>query len=113
VLQKGKIFSTTGEVLISSFEVKGKTSGATWQVNSYGKTGASFTLQWTFPLKIAEIISGYSKEMYRDKINLNQKSHVPLRHFNRKWVWLEVWDVAANGAFIQTIWLKQEQIILK
>ena len=51
--------------------------------------------------------------VYRDRINLDDtrpfgeqvfKRTVNLK--GRKWVRLEVWDSAVNGAFTQAIWLK-------
>jgi hypothetical protein len=98
VLRKGDFFSTTGEVLIPWFRV-----GA----------GVSFKVRWTFPLNFAEIISGDGEHIYRDRINLDhtraygeQTIFKTLDLSGRKWVRLEVWDVAADGAFTQTVWLR-------
>jgi hypothetical protein len=113
VLQKGKFFSSTGEVLIPSFSVNNKGVGDTASLGKNGKADISFHLQWTFPLSFAEIISGDETTVYRHKIRLdettafNEKTiHLPLNLSGRKWVRLEVWDVAANGAFTQTVWLQ-------
>ena len=113
VLQKGKFFSTTGEVLIPSFNVNNKGAGETVLLNKNGNTVISFKLLWTFPLQFAEIISGDGSNVFRQKINLDatlpfgdKTIHFPIDLANRKWVRLEVWDVAANGAFTQTVWLK-------
>jgi hypothetical protein len=98
-LRRGRFFSTTGEVLIPSFTVEG------------GK--AVFTVEWTFPLQFAELVSGDGDKVYRDRIPLNntaafgrQTFRLPLDLSHRRWVRLEVWDVAVNGAFTQTIRLK-------
>jgi hypothetical protein len=111
-LQNGKFFSTTGEVLIPSFTVNNKTVSDTALLNN-GKADISFKVQWTFPLQFAEIISGDGTTVYRDKINLDttlpfgeQTIRLQLNLPGRKWMRLEVWDVAVNGAFTQTIWLK-------
>jgi hypothetical protein len=113
VLQKGKFFSSTGEVLIPSFTVNNKGAGDTVLLKKDGKANISFKLNWTFPLQFAEIISGDGKNIFRHKINLNttlpfgeQIVRLPLDLTDRKWVRLEVWDVAANGAFTQTVWLQ-------
>lgn len=113
VLQQGKFFSTTGEVLIPSFTVNGKSSGATASLANTGIATVLFDLQWTFPLNFAEIISGDGVQVYRQKIDLNNTLSFGKQHFRqqvdlkgRKWVRLEVWDVAANGAFTQTTWLQ-------
>jgi hypothetical protein len=98
-LRKGAFFSSTGEVLIPSFNVEG------------GK--AAFTVEWTFPLQFAELVSGDGEKVYRQRVDLSdtgafgQKTfHVPFDRRGRKWVRLEVWDVAADGAFTQTVWLR-------
>ena len=111
-LQTGNFFSTTGEVLIPSFTVNNAEAGDT-TVLMNGTANISFTLQWTFPLEFAEIISGDGKDVFRHKINLDttisfgqKKIMLPLELSNRKWVRLEAWDIAANGAFTQTVWLR-------
>ena len=112
-LQQGRFFSTTGEVLIPSFSVDSKTSGETLQLAKTGKAVISFNITWTFPLNFAEIISGDGKEVYRHRIDLNktisfgkQTIRETIDLTGRKWVRLEVWDVAANGCLTQTVWLK-------
>ncbi len=112
-LQEGKFFSTTGEVLIPSFTVNKKESGDTAVLDANGKANISFDLRWTFPLQFAEIISGDGNKVYRHKINLDHTVAFGKNNFevsldlqNRKWVRLEVWDIAVNGAFTQTVWLK-------
>ncbi len=98
-LQQGKFFSSTGEVLIPEFTVDGK------------KSNITFKLKWTFPMNYAEIISGDGEKVYRERITLNNTHSFGEQTFNRsvdltgrKWVRLEAWDVAANGAFTQAVW---------
>ncbi len=69
-------------------------------------------IQWIFPLQFPETISGDGTNVYMHKINLNatlafgqQKIRLPINLTNRKWVRLEAWDIAANGAFTQTVWI--------
>jgi hypothetical protein len=64
-------------------------------------------------MNYAEIISGDDNKVYRERISLHntnsfgeQAFNIPLDLTGRKWVRLEAWDVAANGAFTQTIWLR-------
>jgi hypothetical protein len=102
ILQKGDFFSTTGEVLIPSFNLSPSGDSST----------VSFTLQWTFPMNFAEIISGDGNKVYRHRINLDSTVSFGKRDFSvnmktagLKWVRLEAWDAAANGAFTQTVWL--------
>ena len=113
VLQQGRFFSTTGEVLIPSFSVDGKTAGETATLSKTEKALVSFDAQWTFPLNFAEIISGDGNKVYRERIDFSSTSsfgrqsiHKSLDLTGRKWVRLEVWDIAANGAFTQTVYLQ-------
>jgi hypothetical protein len=113
VLQQGRFFSTTGEVLITDFKVNGHRSGSTTQLPVNGKCIVSFKADWTFPLNFAEIVSGDGKRVYRKRINLDytkafgvQTFNVPVDMKDRTWARLEIWDVAINGAFTQTVWFK-------
>ncbi|UII19930.1 hypothetical protein [Fulvivirga ligni] len=113
-MSTGDFFSTTGEVLIPSFTVNGKSSGETITVKQGEELQVKFNLQWTFPLNFAEIISGDGEKVYRERIDLNGTSAFGADDFSksialpgRTWVRLEVWDVAGNGAFTQSIYLKK------
>jgi hypothetical protein len=112
-LQHGKFFSTTGEVLIPQYRVNNKSSGDTAVLAPNGDATISFDLQWTFPMQFAEIISGDGEKVYRHTIHLDKTTAFGKKSFSerlnlkgRKWVRLEAWDAAVNGAFTQTIWLK-------
>ncbi|MBE7170215.1 MAG: hypothetical protein INR73_06475 [Williamsia sp.] len=113
VLSQGRFFSTTGEVLIPLFNVNGKGSGETAQADAAGNVRIKLALNWTMPLNFAEIISGDGNQVYRKRINLdntlpfgNQTFTLTENMKNRKWLRVEVWDAAANGAFTQTVWLE-------
>ncbi|MBI3878487.1 MAG: hypothetical protein HY301_00275, partial [Verrucomicrobia bacterium] len=110
-LRHGKFFTTTGEVLIKKFTVGGKGSGET--LKSATRPELRVELDWTFPLKFAEVISGDGTKVYRERIELADTSAFSQRTLTltpelrgRKWVRFEVWDVAANGAFTQPVWLE-------
>jgi hypothetical protein len=111
-LQQGKFFSSTGEVLIPEFTVDGISTGEEVFIGAK-KSTITFKLKWTFPMNYAEIISGDGEKVYRERITLNDTHSFGEQTFNksvdltgRKWVRLEAWDVAANGAFTQTVWIK-------
>lgn len=111
-IEKGKFFSGTGEILLPSFTVNGKGSGETVQLNSSGKASIVLDIKWTFPLNFGLIIYGDGKKVYQTKINLDytkafgsHKFTFPVNLKNMKWVRVEVWDVAVNGAFTQSVWL--------
>jgi hypothetical protein len=113
-MKHGKFFTTTGEVLLPVFKVNGKTSNQTLMLDESGNATVQLGIDWTFPLNFAEIISGDGKNVYRDRINLDTTKAFGKEFFtfntnlkNRKWVRVEVWDVAANGAFTQSVWINK------
>jgi hypothetical protein len=110
-LRGGEFFTTTGEILIPEFTVAGRRSGQTLaSVPDAPVLEAS--LEWTFPLAFAEIVSGDGNKVYRERIDLSEGEsfgtrtlRVPVKLSGRTWVRLEVWDIAANGAFTQPVWI--------
>ncbi len=113
VMRSGKFFVTTGEILLPTFKVNGVGTGETTQLDAKGTVEISFDATWTFPLNRAEIISGDGKQVFREIIDLKDRKAFGQESFKfspilkgRKWVRLEVWDAAANGAFTQIVWLK-------
>jgi len=112
-MRKGKFFVTTGEVLIPAFKVNNAAAGETARPDAKGNVEINLDAKWTFPLNRAEVISGDGKDVFRDMINLNDTQAFGQKSFKftqnlkgRKWLRVEVWDVAANGAFTQIIWLE-------
>ncbi len=113
-LRQGKFFVTTGEVLLTEFTVAGKPSGATIRLPDDGRPALKISLDWTFPMRFAEIISGDGSKVYRERIDLSDTPafssrtltlHPDLR--GRTWVRVEAWDVAADGAFSQPVWIEK------
>ena len=114
VLRGGRFFVTTGEVLVPSFTLIGKRSGEVLQLLADGMAVLEADLEWTFSLEFAEVISGDGKGVSRDRIALEntgpfgtRKLRIPLKLADRKWVRLEVWDIASNGAFTQPVWIEE------
>ncbi len=113
VMQKGKFFVSTGEVLIPTFNINGKGAGETLKIDQTGKVMVNMQLNWTFPLSFVEIVSGDGAKVYRNRINLNATQAFGKKDFSwpinlkgRKWVRVEAWDIATNGAFTQMVWLE-------
>lgn len=111
-MQHGRFFGSTGEVLMPLLKVNGHTSGDSLQLPANGITTIDLKLQWTFPMNFVEIISGDGEKVYREEIALTDTEAFGEKSFRftsklagRKWVRVEAWDVAANGAFSQTFWL--------
>lgn len=112
-LQHGRFFVTTGEVLITEFAVGGCQSGERLELGRQHTAELRVTLEWTFPLKFAEVISGDGEHVYRERIDLADTEAFGRRTLvlhprlaSRKWVRFEAWDVAVNGAFTQPVWLR-------
>ncbi len=112
-MQQGKFFVSTGEVLLPAFTVNGKKSGETVKLPASGKTTIALDVNWTFPLTFAEIISGDGNQVFREKIDLQKTEAFGKQNFKfntnlkgKKWVRVEVWDAAVNGAFTQQVWLE-------
>jgi len=99
-------------VLIPEFTVGGRQSGQTLDLVRNAKPVLEASLEWTFPLAFAEIISGDGQKAFRQHIDLTdtesfgtRKLRLPVNLKGRAWVRFETWDIAANGAFTQPVWL--------
>jgi len=112
-LRGGRFFTTTGEVLIPDFTIDGARSG---EEAAFGRNAVvRAKIEWTFPPAFAEIVSGDGDKVHRDRIDLTGsppfgsrtiEKRVDLR--GRKWARIEVWDVAANGAYTPPVFLKSK-----
>ena len=94
----GRFFATTGEVVIPQCALRN------------GRVEAE--LEWTFPLAFAELISGDGAKVHRQRVDLTDTEafgrrlvNIPVEQPNARWVRLEVWDMARNGAFTPPIFL--------
>ncbi len=112
-LRHGRFFVTTGEVLLKEFSVGGQASGTTLKLPSDGRAQVKLSLDWTFPMNFAEVISGDGQKVYRERIDLTGSHEFDQRTLShpvdlkgRKWVRVEAWDIAANGTFSQPVWIE-------
>lgn len=112
-LRKGAFFVTTGEVLIPEFTVNGRRSGERLSLDDEEPATIELDLQWTFPLAYAEVISGDGQTTKRQKVDLSsttsfgkERITIPVDVSGQKWVRVEVWDIATNGAFTQPVWIE-------
>ncbi len=111
-LRGGRFFVTTGEVLIPEFTVDGRRSGQTLTVAD-GKTARiRLDVEWTFPLAYADVISGDGRGTRRVRVDLSRTGSfgkdaldINADLAGQRWVRVEVWDIATNGAFTQPVWL--------
>lgn len=98
---KGDYFISTGEVVIPDAKLSGE-----------GDTlSASATVDYTFPLRMAEIVWGDGTATHRKIIpleNTRQFGHTAFTWTAEakgwKWARLAVWDVAGDGAFTNPVW---------
>jgi hypothetical protein len=80
-----------------------------------GKLTIEASLEWTYPLSHLAIVSGDGTQVYRDRVDLTATRefdgtnlHLETSLEGRKWVRIEVWDIAHNGAFTQPVWIGTE-----
>ncbi|MES2456912.1 MAG: hypothetical protein V4594_15265 [Bacteroidota bacterium] len=114
IMQQGKFFGSTGEVLMPELKINGKISGETLMLNADGTANVALKLLWTFPMNYIEVISGDGTRVFRDKIDLTKTKAYGDQLFQfktkldgRTWARVEAWDVAANGAFSQTFYISK------
>jgi hypothetical protein len=101
-VRRGDFFVSTGEVLLPEVKI---TPGR----------GGRFTVHaritHTFPLQMAEVVWGDGSKTYRKEIPLTEthsfgdfpfSAEVEGGHW--KWARFAVWDVAADGAFVNPVW---------
>ncbi len=101
-LANGDFFTTTGEVLLPRVSIQPGV-GDLIEVEA--------DVRWTFPLRFAEIVWGDGVKTERKIIPLAATRQFGESTFNWttdapgwKWARVAVWDVAANGAFVNPVW---------
>ena len=64
--------------------------------------------------KVTEVITGDGREVKRHRIDLSASEsfgEMPLKVdidvTGQRWLRVEVWDIATNGAFTQPVWLNE------
>ena len=84
------------------------------------KAEVRLDLKWTFPLARAEIITGDGREIKRKIVDLSatesfgEKSlKVDVDVTGERWLRVEVWDIATNGAFTQPVYLHEADLLCR
>ncbi len=101
-IRAGDYFMTTGEILISNYEVEG--SGDQRRIVA--------EVEWTFPLEFVEVVWGDGKNIDRQVISTtdlpafgSKRFSIPFDASGKVWVRFAVWDSAGNPAFVNAVWL--------
>ncbi len=103
-LRAGRFFTTTGEILITDFAAV---------PSAEQRSTLKARLAWTFPLSHAEIVGGDGEKTFRQRVDLSDTKQLGELDFAHeltaelaacRWLRLEVWDIATNGAFTQPVW---------
>ena len=99
-LLAGQFFVSTGEVLLPSWEIGG--TDAEIAVNA--------DVRGTFPLQFAEVVWGDGTGTQREIFDLSESGEFSSGSYSWKvrapgWTWarLAIWDVAANGGFVNPV----------
>ena len=115
-IRAGRFFVTTGEILLNEATIGGREGGQTLTLAEGDRPEVRVDLSWTFPLKFAEIVSGDGSKVYRKRVDLSDTPAFGRKTLTikadlagRNWVRFEVWDIAANGAFTQPIWIERKK----
>jgi hypothetical protein len=102
-LRQGNFFISTGEVLLPEATIIDNKAGDRIEVH--------LVARHTFPLAMGEVIWSDGKTTHRQEFPLTQTRqfatetldwHVDAK--NWKWARVAVWDIAANGAFVNPTW---------
>lgn len=99
-LLAGDFFVSTGEVLLPSWEIGGTDAEIAVKADVRG----------TFPLQFAEVVWGDGTGTQREIFDLSESGEFSSGSYSWKvrapgWAWarLAIWDVAANGAFVNPV----------
>jgi hypothetical protein len=103
-LKEGDYFISTGEILITGFELKQEGRKAKFVAD----------LEWTFPLEFVELVWGDGDQIGREVFKttdlpaFSQKRFaLPFDAEAKSWVRFAAWDIAGNGALVNPFVLQQ------
>lgn len=109
-LRAGKFFTTTGEVLVTEFNFDGAPAGGVAKLRPGARQEFALGLDFTYPLSHVDLIVGDGKSVRRERTPMNGT-----RAFGKdvvrgitdltgaRWLRVEAWDVAGNGAYTQPV----------
>ncbi|MCW5982759.1 MAG: hypothetical protein KIT09_32015 [Bryobacteraceae bacterium] len=101
-LANGGFFVSTGEVLLPETEIAEA---------GRDRIAVRARVRWTFPLRFAEVVWSDGSTARRELFPLETTRSFGEAEFNWtvdatgwRWARLAVWDIAANGAFVNPVW---------
>jgi hypothetical protein len=113
MLTAGNTRSGSGNTIKAASGTGGTKQSNTGRQKNAAQQAVKLKLDWTFPLEYIDIISGDGERVYHEKISMRDTKSFGSREFSlpvnlagRKWVRVEVWDIASNGAFTQSVWIE-------
>ena len=111
-LKSGNVIVSTGEILLENFSINKVEGGGTLKLSKNKTAKISGNLSWTFPLRNISIITGDDKTIEETNIDLSNTSSFGKTVFakqvnlsGKKWIRMEIWDVAGNVTFTNPIWI--------
>ena len=100
-IANGRFWVSTGEVLLPEVNVA---------ATSAGEISIKVRAEWTFPLRLAQVVWGDGHESHWENLPLDTTREFGKGTFdwkvqakNLKWARVAVWDIAGNGAFTQPV----------
>ena len=101
-LARGDYFTSTGEILLPEVNISSELAN---------QIGVRMKVNYTFPLKMAEVVWGNGSETFREIFPLDTTRAFATSSFewkvqakNWKWARVTVWDVAGDGVLTNPVW---------
>jgi hypothetical protein len=105
----GRYFVSTGEVVLPEARIS---SGSPDEIAVHAR------VEWTFPLRLAQVVWGDGQETHYESIPLEATREFSSATFDwrvpaKAWKWarLAVWDAAGDGAFTQPVRASQPKVV--
>jgi hypothetical protein len=105
----GRFWVSTGEVMLPDVQVA---------AGSPDEIAVKARVEWTFPLRLAQIVWGDGQETHWEAIPLESTREFGKAAFDWKtpakgWKWacVAVWDIAGNGAFTQPVGAAKPKVV--
>jgi len=113
-LEAGRLFLTTGEILVTHYSLSGTEVGEdfseTFARGDQTESSVIVGLSWTFPLREIRVYTdaGLSLKFEPEENRAfgEDRFFIPLNVTDRRWVRVEIRDIANNHAFTQPIFIE-------